>query len=285
MSLATAAMIVPATSAIAQVTFTGRSVVAKINTTKADFSDAVLTLDATTFVKATAPGTRSLNFQPLAGFAGGTYTTTGGITLSGYTADPSGASANVLATSDGSFTFHNTYTTGVDDPFANATLLRYTSAALALPPFTNPSLPVAEFYLPGLGAAGLVDMGGTFFFSLTIPGNYSTTAGLASHSGQHAQDPDYTYFSGFSVQKDYAYDSATNTTTLSLSDNNVQPNEDFIALDTYFLGSAVSAAPEPSTWAMMILGLAGVGVVMRRRNRASGASEEVDAGRRFLSAQ
>lgn len=265
MSLAVAATIVPATSAVAQINFTGRSVVAKINTTKADFSDAVLTLDATTFVKATAPGTRTLNFQPLAGFAGGTYTTTGGVSLNGYIADPTGASANVVATGDGSFTFHNSYTTGVDDPFAEATLLRYTSTALTLPPFANQSLPVAEIYLPGLGAAGLVDMGGSFFFSITIPGNYSTTADLASHSGQHFEDPYYTFLSGFSVQQDYAYDPVTNTTTLSLFDNDVQPEEDFIALDTYFLGSPVGAAPEPATWAMMMFGMGAIGVALRRR--------------------
>ena len=271
MSLAVAAMIVPATSVVAQVTFTGRSVVARINTTRADFSDAVLTLDATTFVTATAAGTRALDFRPLAGFAGGTYTTTGGVSLDGYTADPFEASANVVATADGSFTFHNSYTTGVDDAFADATLLRYTSAALALPAFANASLPVAELYLPGLGAAGLVDRGGTFFFSVTIPGDYSTTAGLASGSGQHVEDPDYTFLSGFSVQQNYVYDPVTNTTTLSLFDSDVRPDDDFIALDTYFLGAPVGAAPEPGTWAMMIVGLGTAGVAMRRRRRAGGA--------------
>lgn len=41
-------------------------------------------------------------------------------------------------------------------------------------------------------------------------------------------------------------------------------------MDFYLVGSALSAVPEPSTWAMMLLGFGGIGFVMRGR-RAAGA--------------
>jgi hypothetical protein len=58
------------------------------------------------------------------------------------------------------------------------------------------------------------------------------------------------------------------------------PNYDFTFTGTYSLAGAtgsgtfnVSAVPEPSTWAMMILGFAGIGFMSyRRRYQASTAT-------------
>lgn len=40
----------------------------------------------------------------------------------------------------------------------------------------------------------------------------------------------------------------------------------FLALDSFSVSSVTSAVPEPSTWAMIILGFAGIGFVAYRRN-------------------
>lgn len=53
-----------------------------------------------------------------------------------------------------------------------------------------------------------------------------------------------------------------------------RPGTDAWGIDnlTYAFPSAVADVPEPSTWAMMILGLAGIGASLRRRRRAGDAS-------------
>ena len=48
-----------------------------------------------------------------------------------------------------------------------------------------------------------------------------------------------------------------------------QPSQ-WIQIDNLTFADAVSAVPEPATWAMMILGFGGVGAMLRRTRRAQG---------------
>ena len=51
---------------------------------------------------------------------------------------------------------------------------------------------------------------------------------------------------------------------------NTKPIEAYLfRFQTYYVDSITSPVPEPSTWAMMMLGLTGVGLALRRRRMTS----------------
>ncbi len=61
----------------------------------------------------------------------------------------------------------------------------------------------------------------------------------------------------------------TNVTTISTMNDDYMSGED-VALDFNLVGN-VAAAPEVSTWAMMLLGFAGLGFVGYRSSRKNAA--------------
>jgi hypothetical protein len=108
---------------------------------------------------------------------------------------------------------------------------------------------------------GFDDSGQTigYYVYVYLPGNW-TTAGTGTG--------DYIFnsvASGFSPPT-FTYDAGTNTTTVSTYDPNLVGNDNGPSLDFTLVGGAV--APEPSTWAMMLLGYAGLGVAGWRAAKA-----------------
>lgn len=80
--------------------------------------------------------------------------------------------------------------------------------------------------------------------------------GIVFHDTGSTSNLDWQLFSGTFI--------ATGTDTLNFTNLTGGPNEG-VLLDAI----SVAAVPEPATWAMMLLGFAGIGMAMRgRRNRA-----------------
>jgi hypothetical protein len=110
----------------------------------------------------------------------------------------------------------------------------------------------------GGGGSNLLDTGGIFTVEVFIAGNW----GVGTSTGDvnlTNLDPSYGIVDPFThvtiLGNDY--------TLLSVSDGNFQGVNPSLGFDLY--GSPVEAVPEPSTWAMMILGFAGVGFMAYRR--------------------
>lgn len=130
------------------------------------------------------------------------------------------------------------------------------------------------FFLDGDAATmnvfGGFDTGFSFFYSsefsgfvtvyddLDGMGNVLATLDLAGNIGSCAGDPNgrFCQFDPFGVTFD--------GTAMSVDFGGVA---DRVAFDNITLGSATPAIPEPATWAMLILGLFGVGGMMRRQKQ------------------
>ena len=96
-----------------------------------------------------------------------------------------------------------------------------------------------------------------YYVNVFLPGNW-TTEGTSTG--------DYT---GVSWNLDFStptftYDSTTNTTTVSSVDDGFIPSAGG-GPDLSFTLIGSTAVPEPSTWAMLLMGFVGIGVTMRRR--------------------
>jgi hypothetical protein len=108
------------------------------------------------------------------------------------------------------------------------------------------------------GGTGFVDARGIFTDTITIQGDWSV-AGTGQNSHQlNNIDPSFT------IRNDFIYSHATNTTTFFVFNRDMQVSGP--SIDFYLFGS-VAAVPEPSTWAMMLLGFAGIGFATYRRKR------------------
>jgi len=132
----------------------------------------------------------------------------------------------------------------------------------------NPSGVTAMFFLSDVGdvmdvAAGF-NTGFSFFYAAGAPGNVTVYNGLdgtgtvlaslqlgATQNTYYSWSPIGVNFAG--VAESVTFGGAANT----------------IAFDNVTLGSSTpgGALPEPTTWAMMIVGLFGLGVIARRKNR------------------
>jgi hypothetical protein len=94
-------------------------------------------------------------------------------------------------------------------------------------------------------------------------------------AGQHVASFDFgstlgAAITGFSVTDSGVTDGTpvltiVNSHTISIDLTNVVWNGDFSALETAIVLSAVQAVPEPATYAMLLAGLASIGLATRRR--------------------
>ncbi len=98
-------------------------------------------------------------------------------------------------------------------------------------------------------------------------GSESNLVTLASDSSSYFNKPFATY------TFDYVATSSITTIAFTLFSSTDYGNNDPLIDGASFQQTAVGAVPEPSTWAMMILGFAGVGfMAYRRRNGVSASS-------------
>ena len=65
---------------------------------------------------------------------------------------------------------------------------------------------------------------------------------------------------------------STNTFYFGYDDGGAGPDNDY---DDFIVKAVVSPAPEPGTWATMLLGFAGIGIALRRRRRQQPALAQV----------
>ena len=107
----------------------------------------------------------------------------------------------------------------------------------------------------GGGGSGLIDIGGIFTVEVFIAGDWNpgTATGDAYITNLGA---------GYSVVDNFVYDSAINATILSVSTGKFDGTNPSLGFN--LVGSAV---PEPSTWAMMLLGFAGLGYAGYRKTK------------------
>ena len=110
----------------------------------------------------------------------------------------------------------------------------------------------------GGGGSNLVDTGGIFSVEVDIKGQW------AKGNGTHE-----VYLTnialGYDITSDFIYDNTLDVTRFAaqtdiLGFQGVNPS---IAFN--LVGDQISAVPEPSTWAMMVLGFAGLGLMAYRR--------------------
>jgi PEP-CTERM motif len=95
-----------------------------------------------------------------------------------------------------------------------------------------------------------------YYVNVFLPGNWTTEG---TSTGDY---DDLSWNPAFSTPT-FTFDSGTNTTTISSADYTFDPSVGGGPDLTFTLiGSAV---PEPSTWAMLIMGFVGTGFMMRRR--------------------
>ncbi|MEO8321236.1 MAG: PEPxxWA-CTERM sorting domain-containing protein [Bradyrhizobium sp.] len=103
----------------------------------------------------------------------------------------------------------------------------------------------------------------TFFDVITGGATWYSNSALNFDGGNHVYSR--------TVSAGEAFASSPTGTYVAFEDLTF-PFSDFNYYDQTFVFTVTSAVPEPSTWAMMILGFFGVGFMMYRRRRAITAS-------------
>ena len=96
-----------------------------------------------------------------------------------------------------------------------------------------------------------------YYVNVFLPGNWTTERTSTGDYTGVSWNPDFS-------TPTFTYDMATNTTTVSSVDDGFIPSAGGGPdLSSTLIGS--TAVPEPSTWAMLLMGFVGIGVTMRRR--------------------
>jgi hypothetical protein len=143
-------------------------------------------------------------------------------------------------------------------------------ATIGSGPFSSPN--AANF-----GATGAFDDKLSQVLATTVGQTYTISFELAHHSTNNANDFS-AQFGGipiFSLVNAAAFGYTLETFTATATSSSTEldffgrENPDFYSLDNVSVEAISNGVPEPSTWAMMILGFAGIGfMAYRRRNVA-----------------
>lgn len=260
----------PAT-AFADVVTPARESQSTISFSDPAFSDARLRINATQTIASGSSGARNEIFAVSPNLQSYALSSTGavGVTLNSLTPPDVNYPFNdfdltVAASGGGSWTITEDFAAD-SDPFGFGPLYRYSDRNDIFYDFVNNTLPTLEFYLP---IGGLVDIGGRFGIGFTIAGDWSTTGGLASTTGQHYLanlDP------AWSIDQSFVFDPVANVTRFHATNpsyEGVDSDHPSPGLDVFFFGAA-AAVPEPGTWATLILGFGLVGGSIRRSRGAN----------------
>jgi hypothetical protein len=121
-----------------------------------------------------------------------------------------------------------------------------------------PSLSYTEYTSLLNSFASPIPIGSAFFTAGNLANrlNFSAVGGLPATVGQ----------AGFGIFLGGGAVSGQNVSTFlfAYDDQANNPDRDF---DDMIIRATVNPVPEPATWAMMLVGFAGVGIVMRRQKR------------------
>ncbi len=137
---------------------------------------------------------------------------------------------------------------------------------------------VSRWLTPGPNASTSYDITANHTYVYTTTFNLTDTTG-ASFTGQFAADNSAVIkLNGVSLASEVGYNTFTNfsatsgfktgTNIIEVDVTNVKQNGyNPTGLNVQFLSSNVGAAPEPSAWSLMILGVGGMGAALRTRRR------------------
>lgn len=104
---------------------------------------------------------------------------------------------------------------------------------------------------------GFLKPGGVYDYSVTMPGDWSRSGTATGDSELLGLNPEFT------ITKDFVFDASTDTTTLEVLNRHYDVNEPSPGLDFKLFG--VSAVSEPVSPALLLAGVAVLGLVSRRR--------------------
>jgi len=242
----------------AAVTTPARDSVATIDFADSGFNRARLRIDATQTIGAGSSGSKAVGFNVAPSIRGYTLSSTSavGVALDAFT-PPARFDLTVSAAGAGSWGIAEHFA-GSDDIFGPGPLYRFVGGNDTFVPFTHNRLRALELTL---FVGGLVDDGGRFGVGLSLPGDWSTTAGFDSTTGQHfvaGLDPAWV------IDSDFTYDAAAKRTVFHATNpayGGVDSDHQSPFLDVYLFGTI----PEPAMWAMMVAGFGLVGAMARRR--------------------
>ena len=105
---------------------------------------------------------------------------------------------------------------------------------------------------------GFLKAGGVFDYSVTLPGNWSTTGTATGDSELLSLDPD------FKVTQDFVFDPVSDSTTLEVLDTSYGQSQPGVGLDFVLFGSPTPVS-EPLPSALLLAGLGATGWLARRR--------------------
>ena len=112
------------------------------------------------------------------------------------------------------------------------------------------------------GGTGFDDLGAIFVDNIFITGNWSA---LGASAGNHTG---LTYdTANYSLINDFVYNPTHNWTLLTISTGKFPGGSP--GINFFLVGGSV---PEPTTWALMLLGFGGVGAALRSRRRVAVAT-------------
>ena len=108
---------------------------------------------------------------------------------------------------------------------------------------------------------GFLKTGGTFDYSVTLPGDWSTQ-GTATGDSQLLG-----LGAGFVVTKDFVFDPTSNTTTVEVLSTSYAAGSPNVGLNFMLYGSTAVPVDEPTPTALLLAGLGAIGWIGRRRQR------------------
>ena len=247
-----AAAALSANSASAQAVFSERDVVYYVDTT-AGLNNTVTGYDNVITMPAGGGSSIGGTFSLLTGAFGMVIDTTGGVTTT-FTVPPAGTPSMVgdVVNDGAGGTFHFMYSVANGPDFASSVTESETQFGHNVLHFSG-------------GGTNFADIGAIFVDNIFLTGNWSAAG---TSAGDHTG---LTFDPSFNLINDFVYDPTYNWTLLTISTGNFQGGTP--GINFFLVGDTVSTSvPEPSAWAMMLIGFAGVGFALRRRKVAEPAN-------------
>ncbi|WP_309606046.1 PEPxxWA-CTERM sorting domain-containing protein [Phenylobacterium sp.] len=250
---ALAAVAMAPVTASAQAIFSERDVVYNLDTTA---GLAATTTQYDNVVTLPAGGGNSIGgaFTFRTGATGVYITTTGGVTTTFPIPPPGTSSETGSILNDGTGgTFNFGYKTSNGPDFTKSWTRSEVQSGHNVLHFSG-------------GGTGFADLGAIFVDNIFITGNWSVLgASAGNHNGLTYDTTNYSLINNF------VYNPVHDWTLLTISTGKFPGGSP--GIDFYLVGAPVTGGvPEPTTWALMLLGFGGVGAALRSRRRVAASA-------------